>query len=709
MNTKSWMRAVCALSFTALAGAQAQAAETNPFFSASTLPYQAPRFDLIKDSDYAPAFERGMADHMREILAIANNKAAPTFENTITALEKSGRLLDRVQETFFGVYQANSNPTLDKVESREAARLSQHADEINLNPRLFARVKALYDARATLNLDPEQAQLLDVYYQQFVHSGAQLSKGDKVKLRAINTKLANLESAYQQKLIAAARDGALVVDSKEALAGLDDGSIAGAAKAAEGRNLAGKWVLPLQNTTQQPSLQGLSNRATRQALFDHSWNRAERGDANDTRSTIAELAQLRAQKAALFGYPNYAAYALYDQMAKTPEAANSFMQKLVPAIAAEQKNEVNLLQDAIHRDGENFSLMPWDWQRYAEQVRREKYALNQDDVKPYFELKTVLTDGVFFAANQLYGLTFKPRTDIPVYHPDVMVFEVFDKDGSQLGLMYFDYFKRDTKSGGAWMSNFVGQSKLLGTKPVIYNVANFAKAAPGQPQLITSDDVTTMFHEFGHALHGLFASQTYPSLSGTSVARDFVEFPSQFNENWAFDPKVLAHYARNYKTGAPMPQDLVAKIKKAARFNQGYALGEIVAASELDMKWHSLAASAPRQDVDKFESEALNSMGLDVTHVPPRYRSTYFLHIWSNGYSAGYYAYLWTEMLDQDAFAWFTQHGGLTRENGQRFRDMILSKGHTMDYGPMFRAFYGKDPEIEPMLAHRGLTTESAN
>ncbi|KXV31641.1 dipeptidyl carboxypeptidase, partial [Gluconobacter japonicus] len=375
--------------------------------------------------------------------------------------------------------------------------------------------------------------------------------------------------------------------------------------------------------------------------------------------------------------------------------------------AAEQKREGAVLQDAIHRDGENFTLKPWDWNRYAEQVRHEKYALNQDEIKPYFELKTVLTDGVFFAANQLYGVTFKQVTDIPVYNPDVMVFEVFDKDGSQLGLMYFDYFKRDTKSGGAWMSNFVGQSSLLGTKPVIYNVANFTKAAPGQPQLITSDDVTTMFHEFGHALHGLFASQTYPTLSGTNVARDFVEFPSQFNENWALDPKVLAHYARHYKTGAPMPQALVDKIKKAAKFNQGYALGEIVAAAELDMKWHALPASAPRQDADKFEADALNSMGLDVANVPPRYRSSYFLHIWSNGYSAGYYAYLWTEMLDQDVFAWFTQHGGLTRENGQRFRDMILSKGHTMDYGPMFEAFYGKAPDIEPMLAHRGLTTDS--
>ena len=707
MTSNLWIRAAFALTLGSFAGTEAQAAAANPFFTASTLPYQAPRFDLIKDSDYAPAFERGMADHLREITAIANNKAAPTFDNTIVAMEKAGRLLDRVQETFFGVYQANSDAELDKVESREAPRLSQHEDEIYLNERLFARVKKLHDTRDSLNLNAEQAQLLDVYYQQFVHAGAELSKADKVKLRAINTKLANLESVYQQKLIAAAKDGALVVDSKDALAGLDDGAIASAQKDAESRKLTGKWVLPLQNTTQQPALENLSKRETRQALFEQSWNRAEKGDKNDTRATISELAQLRAQKAALFGYPSFAAYTLYDQMAKTPEAAEGFMQKLVPAVAAEQKREGAVLQDAIHRDGENFTLKPWDWNRYAEQVRREKYALNQDDVKPYFELKTVLTDGVFFAANQLYGITFKQLTDIPVYNPDVMVFEVFDKDGSQLGLMYFDYFKRDTKSGGAWMSNFVGQSSLLGTKPVIYNVANFTKAAPGQPQLITSDDVTTMFHEFGHALHGLFASQTYPTLSGTNVARDFVEFPSQFNENWALDPKVLAHYARHYKTGAPMPQALVDKIKKAAKFNQGYALGEIVAAAELDMKWHALPASAPRQDADKFEADALNSMGLDVANVPPRYRSSYFLHIWSNGYSAGYYAYLWTEMLDQDVFAWFTQHGGLTRENGQRFRDMILSKGHTMDYGPMFEAFYGKAPDIEPMLAHRGLTADS--
>ena len=685
---------------------EAHAASTNPFFSASTLPYQAPRFDQITDSDYAPAFERGMIEHLREIKAIANNRAAPTFDNTIAAMERAGQTLNRVQMTFYGVYQANTNDTLDKVQSQEAPRLTAHEDEVYLNAKLFARVKSLYDRREKLTLTPEQAQLLDIYYQQFVHAGAQLSATDKTKLRAINTRLSNLETLYEQKLIASAKNGALIVDSKKALDGLDDNTIASAAKAAQERGLTGKWVIPLQNTTQQPALTSLTDRETRQALFEQSWTRAEKGDENDTRATISELAELRAQKAALFGYPNFAAYTLYDQMAKTPEAAENFMQQLVPATVAEQNREAEVLQKAIRKDGGKFDLKPWDWEHYSDQVRRAKYNLDQDEIKPYFELKTVLTDGVFFAANQLYGITFQQRTDIPVYQPDVMVFEVHDKDGSPLGLMYFDYFKRDNKSGGAWMSNFVGQSKLLGTKPVIYNVANFTKAAPGQPQLITSDDVTTMFHEFGHALHGLFADQTYPSLSGTSVARDFVEFPSQFNENWALDPKVLSHYARHYKTGAPMPKALVEKIRKAAHFNQGYALGEIVAASELDMKWHSLPATAPRQDVDKFESDALNSTGLDVAAVPPRYRSSYFLHIWSNGYSAGYYAYLWTEMLDQDVFSWFQEHGGLTRENGQRFRDMILSKGHTMDYGPMFRAFYGRDPDITPMLVHRGLVSE---
>ncbi|MDH7637803.1 M3 family metallopeptidase [Sphingomonas oryzagri] len=679
-------------------------ARANPFAVPSTLPFQAPRFDLIKDDDYQPAFETAMAQHLAEVQKIANNPAAPTFDNTIGALEKSGRMLDRVSLAFFGVVQANTNNTLDKVQEVEAPKLSQHSDAINLDPKLFARVKTLWDKRASLNLTPEQTQVLKIYYDGFVHAGAQLSAADQTKLKVLNTQLASLETSFQQKLLAAAKAGALVVDDKAKLAGLDDGKIAAAAQDAKGRGLDGKFVIPLQNTTQQPSLEDMTDRATREALFQSSWTRAEKGDANDTRPVIQQLAMLRAQKAQLLGYPNWAAYTLYDQMAKTPEAAESFMEQLGTATAPEQKREAAELQAQIDKDGDKFQLKPWDWDHYAAEVRKAKYDLDQNEVKPYFELHTVLEDGVFYAANQLYGLTFKKRTDLPVYQPDVMVYTVYDKDGSELGLMYFDYFKRDNKSGGAWMSNFVGQSKLLGTKPVIYNVANFQKPAAGQPALISSDDVTTMFHEFGHALHGLFANQVYPTVSGTNTARDWVEFPSQFNEHWAFDPKVLAHYAKNYKTGAPIPQALVDKIKKAAKFNQGYALGEVIAAAMLDMDWHSLPASAGKQDVDQFEAAALAKTGLDTTDVPPRYRSSYFLHIWANGYSAGYYAYLWTQMLEHDAYHWFVDHGGLTRENGQRFRDMILSKGHTEDYGPMFKAFYGKDPDVGPMLEEHGLT-----
>jgi peptidyl-dipeptidase Dcp len=700
-----FLRTAVLLIGTASLGAQATAqAPAGPFAAPSTLPFQAPRFDVIKDGDYQPAFETAMADHLAEVRKIAANPAAPTFDNTIGALEKSGRMLDRVSLAFFGVVQANTNDTLDKVQEVEAPKLSQHQDAINLDPQLFRRVKTLWDKRATLKLSPEQAQVLKVYYDSFVHAGAQLSAADQTKLKALNTQLASLETSYQQKLLAAAKAGALVVGDKAGLAGLDEGKVAAAAAAAKERKLDGKWVISLQNTTQQPELEDMTDRATREALFANSWTRAEKGDANDTRPVIQQLAMLRAQKAQLLGYPNWAAYTLYDQMAKTPQAASAFMQQLATATAPEQKREAAELQAQIDKSGAHFQLKPWDWDHYAAQVRQAKYDLDQNEVKPYFELHTVLEQGVFYAANQLYGLTFKRRTDIPVYQPDVMVYTVYDKDGSELGLMYFDYFKRDNKSGGAWMSNFVGQSKLLGTKPVIYNVANFTKPADGQPALISSDDVTTMFHEFGHALHGLFADQVYPTVSGTSVARDYVEFPSQFNEHWALDPKVLAHYAKNYKTGAPMPQALADKIKKAAKFNQGYALGEVIAAAMLDMEWHSLPASAPKQDVEQFETAALAKTGLDVTDVPPRYRSSYFLHIWSNGYSAGYYAYLWTQMLEHDSYHWFMDHGGLTRENGQRFRDMILSKGHTEDYGPMFKAFYGKDPDVGPMLEEHGLT-----
>jgi peptidyl-dipeptidase Dcp len=675
----------------------------NPFATPSKLPLQAPPFNLIKDTDYQPGFETAMKQHIAEINAIANSKAAPTFENTIVAMEKSGRMLDRVSEAFSAVVQANTNDTLDKTQTVMSPKLAAHNDAIYLNDKLFKRVKAVYDQRAKLKLDPESQQLLKVYYEQFVHAGAQLNNADKAKLREINKRDATLETEFQQKLIAATKAGALVVDNVSDLAGLSDEEIASAAKAAEDRAMKGKWVIPLQNTTQQPRLEALSNRDVREKLFNASWTRTEKGDANDTRGTIAEIAQLRAQKAQLLGSPNYAAYTLYDQMAKTPDAVQNFITQLVPATAAKASEEEKLVQAAIDKDGAHFDLKPWDWERYAAQVQKEQYDLDQNELKPYFELDRVLKDGVFYAANQLYGITFKERHDIPVYQPDVRVFDVFDKDGKQLAIFYCDYFKRDNKSGGAWMSNFVQQSHLLGTKPVVYNVANFTKPAAGQPALLSFDDVTTMFHEFGHALHGMFGNEKYPSLSGANTARDWVEFPSQFNEHWALYPDVLKHYAVNYKTGETIPQALVDKIKKAATWGQGYSLGELLAASELDMQWHMLPASAPKQDVDAFETKALADTHTNFANVPTRYRSSYFLHIWANGYAAGYYAYQWTVMLDDDAFAWFTAHGGLTRENGQRFRDMILSKGHSEDYGPMFRAFYGKDPDIGPMLEHRGL------
>jgi peptidyl-dipeptidase Dcp len=709
MRSMSFARAALfgAAGLCVLAGCSKPAAppapRANPFATASTLPLQAPMFDKIKDGDYAPAFDEGMKQQRAEIDAIAGQSEAPSFDNTIAAMEKSGRMLDRVNNTFFAVVQANTNDTLDKVQSDYAPKLAAHQDAIYLNAKLFARVKTLYDGRDALKLDPEQLQLLTIYYRQFVHAGANLSDADKQKLREINKQDAALEAAFQQKLVAATKAGGLVLDDKAQLAGLSDREIANAANEAKTRGKAGKFFIPLQNTTQQPLLLSLADRNVREQLFNARWTATEKGDRNDTRAGIAEIAQLRAEKAKLLGYADFASYALYDQMAETPQAVEKFLGQLVPATARKIADESKQIQAAIAQDGQKFQLKPWDWERYSERVRKAKYDLDEDQLKPYFELNTVLQDGVFYAANQLYGLTFKERHDIPVYQPDVLVFDVFDKDGSQLGLMYFDYFKRDNKSGGAWMSNFVGQSKLLGTKPVIYNVANFTKPAPGQPALISFDDVTTMFHEFGHALHGLFADQSYPTVSGTNVARDFVEFPSQFNEHWALYPDVLKHYAVHYQTHQPIPQALVDKIKKSQTWNQGYELGELLAASELDMQWHALKADAPRQDVDKFETQALAATHTDFANVPTRYRSSYFLHIWANGYAAGYYAYQWTVMLDDDAYAWFEAHGGLTRENGQRFRDLILSKGHTLDYGLMFRAFYGKDPDIGPMLEHRGL------
>ncbi|GAB2553566.1 peptidyl-dipeptidase Dcp [Rhodanobacter koreensis] len=681
---------------------------SNPFFSASTLPFQAPPFDKIKDADYQPAIEEGMKQQLAEVEKIADNADAPTFENTYVAMEKSGVMLNRVMAVFGAVTGANTDDALQKVQENVAPELAAHEDAIYLNSKLFQRVEAVYNQRDTLKLDPESARLVEVVYKNFVHAGAKLSDADKAKLKDLNKEESTLSTDFTNKLLAATKDAAVVVDDKAKLAGLSDAEIAAAEQAAKDRKLDGKYVLTLQNTTQQPELQDLSDRDTRKTLFEASWNRAEKGDANDTRKIIERLAQIRAAQAKLLGFPNYAAWKLDDQMAKTPETAMAFMDKLAPAAVARTKKEAADIQAQIDKDQaalkqSSFKLEPWDWNYYAEQVRKAKYDLDEGQIKPYFELDNVLQNGVFYAANQLYGLTFKERHDIPVYQPDVRVFEVFDKDGKSIALFYCDYFKRDNKNGGAWMDNLVGQSKLLGTKPVIYNVANFSKPAAGQPALLSFDDVITMFHEFGHGLHGIFADEQYPTLSGTATARDFVEFPSQFNEHWATDPKVFANYAKNYKTGEPMPQALVDKMKKAGKFNSGYAMTELTAAALLDMNWHTLGADAPLQDADQFETAALKKDGIDLSYVPPRYRSSYFQHIWGNGYAAGYYAYLWTQMLADDAFIGFKDHGGLTRENGDRFRAMVLSRGNTVDLAKLYKDWRGQDPSIEPMLENRGL------
>lgn len=670
----------------------------NPFYAPSQLPYGAPAFDRIKNTDFKPAFEEGMKEQLAEVDQIINNTEAPTVANTLIPLEKSGALLNRVSNVFNLLTGANTNDTLQQIEEALAPQLAAHTDAIQLNEKLFKRIEKIYEQRDQLQLDPESKRLIAYYYQKFMLHGAKLAQKVKKQLKKLNAEEAQLSTQFTNRLLEAAKNGALKTKNKKDLAGLSPADLAALLEDST-------YTLPLQNTTQQPALTNLENRSTRQKLFEASWNRAEQNDANDTRQIIGRIAAIRAEKAKLLGFKNYADWNLQDQMAKTPQAVESFLKNLIPAAIAKARQEAAAIQQVIDQEKGDFSLAAWDWNYYAEKVRKAKFDLDESQIKPYFELNNVLENGVFYAAGLLYGITFKERHDLPVYQADVRVFEVFEENGESIGLFYGDYFKRDNKSGGAWMSNLVDQSKLLGTKPVIYNVCNFTKPADGQPALISFDDVTTLFHEFGHALHGLFANQQYSSLSGTSVARDFVEFPSQFNEHWALDPLVFRHYALHYKTHEPMPQTLVNKIKKASTFNQGYALTELLASASLDMSWHTQTAGTTIQkdDVDRFEQQVLDSKGFSLPQVPPRYRSSYFLHIWGNGYAAGYYAYLWTEMLDDDAYSWFEENGGLSRENGQRFRDMILSKGNTEEYDALFRAFRGRDPQIDPMLKSRGL------
>lgn len=669
---------------------------SNPFANESSLPYFAPQFDKIKNSDFKPAILEGMRIQLLEIEYISNNSASPTFENTLVALEKSGQLLKRTLPVFSLLSGANSDSTLLQLQEEIAPLLAEHEDAIYMNSKLFERVKTIYNQISSLKLDVESTRLVHYYHDKFIAQGANLEGKDKQILQNYNKELATLGAQFSNRLLEAANANALQITDKSELAGLSEAELNAYKK-------GNKWIIPLQNTTQQPDLMNLENRKTREKLFQASWSRNEKGDANDTREIILKIVGLRAKKAKLLGFKNFAEWTLQDQMAKTPNNVDNFLAQLrVPAVAKAQV-EAQEIQAMITKTKDTFQLAAYDWDRYAEMVRKEKYNLDDKEVRPYFDLNNVLEKGVFFAAKKLYGITFKERKDLPVYQEDVRVFEVYNEDGSTVGLFYGDFFKRTNKNGGAWMDNLVGQSHLLNKKPVVYNVCNFTKPAKGQPALISFDDVTTLFHEFGHALHGLFANQQFPTLSGANTPRDFVEFPSQFNENWALHPEILTNYAIHYKTKQPISQELIDKIKNAATFNQGYALTELIEAATIDMKWHEIVANQKISNVNDFEKEILQTTGLYLEQVPPRYRSSYFLHIFSNGYSAGYYAYLWTEMLDHDAYAWMEENGGLTRKNGQRYRDMILSRGNTEDFATLYRKFRGRDASIEPMKIARGI------
>lgn len=676
----------------------------NPFLSVSLLPYQAPRFDVIEDGHYRPAFDAGLRQKREEIAAIAGNNAPATFDNTFVALEKSGELLGRVTSIFFAMTAAHTNDTLQRLDEQFSAELAELSNDLYLNEALFARVDALWQQRETLGLDAESRRLVDVIHQQFILAGAKLAPAQKAELRTLNTEAATLSTQFHQRLLAAAKSGGLVLDYPHQLEGLSPEDITAAASAAREKGLNDRWLLPLLNSTQQPALAQLRDRQTRKNLFDAGWLRNEKGDGNDTRALILRLITVRAKQAALLGYRDYASWSMADQMAKTPEAAFAFMRQIAPAARARAERELADIQHVIDEQQGGFQAQAWDWNYYAEQVRLARYDLDEAQIKPYLELNNVLTDGVFWTASQLFGIRFVERFDIPVYHPDVRVWEIFDANGVGLALFYGDFFARDSKGGGAWMDNYVTQSTLLEQRPVIYNVCNYQKPTAGNPALLSWDDVVTLFHEFGHTLHGLFAVQRYPTLSGTRTPRDFVEFPSQINEHWARHPQVFARFARHYQSGEPMPENLRDSMMRAATFNKGYDMTELVSSALLDMNWHTQTAETLPDDVDAFEQQAIRGEKLDLAAVPPRYRSSYFAHIFGGGYAAGYYAYIWTQMLADDGYQWFVEQGGLTRENGQRFREAILSRGNSSDLDVLYREWRGHDPLPEPMLINRGLS-----
>ncbi len=706
-----WLRAAIALSIGAAVQLSAHSMNDNPLLSESTLPFNYPHFDLIKVEHYAPAFEAGMAQQKQEIDAIASNPAAPTFDNTIVALERSGRTLGRASRVFFNLSGTVTNPEMQQIEKLMAPKLAAHGDSIRLNSALFERIQSLYQRRAELGLDPESDRLLERYYKDFVRAGAQLNEADKTYLRALNAELATLHTTFAQNVLKETNASAVLVETREELDGLSDNAIAAAASAAKAAGHEGKYLIRLLNTTGQPALASLKNRALRQRLFETSVNRNSRGGEFDNREVIAKIAKVRAERAALLGYAHHAALQIEEQTAGSVENVQRLMAQLAPPAVANARKEAADLQAVIDAEGGGFQLQPWDWDYYSEKVRAARYAFDAAQVRPYFEMNRVLEDGVFYAATQLFGITFHERTDLPKYHEDTRVFEVRNDDGSPVALFIVDWYARPSKRGGAWANAYVSQSGLLGTLPVIANHLNVPKPPAGEPTLLTNDEVVTAFHEFGHALHGMFSQVQYPRFAGTSVARDFVEFPSQVNEMWATWPAVLSHFAKHYQTGEPLPDALLGKIQAAAKFNEGYRTTEYLAATLLDLTWHQLKADeVPAADqVLAFEADALKRAGVDFAPVLPRYRSPYFNHIFaSNGYAAGYYSYIWAEVLDADGSAWFEEQGGLNRSAGEHYRRTVLSRGGSKDAMEMYREFSQRDPDVKHLLKRRGLDGATA-
>ena len=687
-----------------LTACQTNSLQDNPLLTESTLDYQAPDFSKIRPEHFVPAIKEGIRLQLAEIDSITSNTAAPTFENTVLAYEKSGRVLARATSILSGLVGADGTEELQKIDEETTPLLSDHQDALLLNEKLFARIKAVYEARQSLQ--GEDLRLTELLYEQFVHEGALLSDADKATLKKLNSEIAVLQTKFTNQVNAGTKEAAVLVDKIEELDGLSQEAVTRAAEAATAAGHKGKYLLEQTNTSRPGYLAELNNRDVRRRVLEASLARCSSGDSTNTHTTITRLASLRAEKAKILGFPNFASWALKDQMAGRPEAVERLIQQLTPACRTKVAADVAELEAFAQKtEGKDFKLAAWDLDYYAERLKKAKYDLNEADLKPYFVLDSVLKNGVFYAANQLYGMTFKPRPDIPVYADGVQVYEVFDQDNTPMALFYTDYFRRPTKTGGAWMSNFVQQSTLFGTKPVIYNVCNFEAPAKGEPAFLTSDDVETLFHEFGHALHGLFASQKYETLSGTNTPRDFVEMPSQFNEHWMTDSLVLRHYARHYKTGEAMPQELIDKLKATATYGQSYSLAENLAAVAIDMAWGMLPAGETVKDVDAFERDVLTRAGLDFALVPPRYRSAYYLHVFAGAYASGYYSYLWTEVLDHNIYDWFASHGGLTRQNGQRFRDEVLSRGNTAPVGTFFTTFTGlQEPDMSSLLRFRGLT-----